>query len=73
LDYQFISKEIQSFSSVVQNIFRGSLGALDGDLSNVVLLRDDEINFIRRKELGIKAHMDAIDHLRATILPFVML
>jgi hypothetical protein len=30
----------------------------------------------KAKELGIKAHMDAIDHLRAsnwTILPFVML
>jgi hypothetical protein len=48
LNYQSMSKEIQHFNSTVENIFRGSLGDLDGDLGNVDLLRDDEIDFIRR-------------------------
>lgn len=42
-----MSKEIQHFNSAVRNIFRGSLGALDGDLGNVALLKDDVIDFIR--------------------------
>jgi len=41
-------KRTYSTQEVVQNIFRDSLRALDGDIGNVVLLRDDEINFIRR-------------------------
>ena len=47
LDYHSMSKEIQHFNSAVRNIFRGSLGALDGDLGNVALLKDDVIDFIR--------------------------
>jgi hypothetical protein len=47
LDYHSMSKEIKHFNSTVRNIFRGSLGALDGDLGNVALLRDDVIDFIR--------------------------
>lgn len=47
-DYHSISNEIRDFNVTVQNIFRGSLGALDGDLGNVASLRDDEIDFIRR-------------------------
>jgi hypothetical protein len=43
-----MSKEIQYFNLTVQDIFRGSLGALDSDLGNAALLGDEEIDFIRR-------------------------
>ena len=47
-DYHSISNGIRDFNVTVQNVFRGSLGALDGNLGNVASLRDDEIDFIRR-------------------------
>lgn len=63
LNYQSMSKEIQYFNSTVENIFRGSLGDLDGDLGNVALLGDDEIDFIRRAH-----HLDLLSSSLFTFL-----
>ncbi|KAL7808400.1 hypothetical protein V8C26DRAFT_297015 [Trichoderma gracile] len=48
LHYQCLSKEIQYFHEEVQALFKDSLSSADGSISNAALLRDDEINFIRR-------------------------
>jgi len=47
-DYHSLSKGFRDFNTTIHNVFRGSLGAFDGDLGNVGSLRNDEIDFIRR-------------------------
>jgi hypothetical protein len=49
-DYHSIAEQIRRFNLMVESIFKASLAASEGTLTNAALLRDDEIEFIQRAD-----------------------